>query len=66
MVDKLSGALWLDKCISPVLMNFPLLRISGKALLEHRLKTRPAYQDYIARTSGFIPWLPKKDRGKKA
>jgi steroid 5-alpha reductase family enzyme len=22
--------------------------------------TRPGYDDYIARTSGFIPWPPKK------
>jgi steroid 5-alpha reductase family enzyme len=23
-------------------------------------KTRPGYADYVARTSGFIPWPPRK------
>ena len=39
-----------------------LVRVSGKALLEKGMKkTRPGYAEYVARTSGFIPWFPKKD-----
>jgi len=45
---------------APIIMNLLLVRVSGKDLLERKLKTRPAYRDYVARTSGFIPWLPKK------
>lgn len=47
--------------ISPLLMTFLLLRVSGVTLLEKDLSQRkPAYADYAARTSSFIPWPPKK------
>ena len=50
----------LASVIGPVFLTFPLTRWSGKALLEKGLhKTRPQYADYVARTSGFIPWPPK-------
>jgi steroid 5-alpha reductase family enzyme len=26
-------------------------------------KKRPGYAEYVARTSGFIPWLPKRAGG---
>lgn len=46
--------------ISPILMTYFLLRVTGKSLLERRLKrSRPEYVDYVNRTSGFIPWFPK-------
>ncbi|MFT6771268.1 DUF1295 domain-containing protein [Congregibacter sp.] len=49
--------------ISPVFLTFILIRWSGAALLERRLKrSRPGYAEYIARTSGFIPWPPKRER----
>jgi steroid 5-alpha reductase family enzyme len=44
---------------SPVLMTFLLLRVSGVAMLERRLKYRPGYEDYMHRTRAFVPWLPK-------
>lgn len=47
--------------VSPLLMTVLLLRVSGVALLEKDIgERRPAYRDYIARTSAFIPWPPKK------
>jgi steroid 5-alpha reductase family enzyme len=47
--------------LSPALMTFLLLRVSGVRLLEKKLrKTRPAYADYVARTNAFIPGPPKK------
>ncbi|MCB9780395.1 MAG: DUF1295 domain-containing protein [Alphaproteobacteria bacterium] len=46
---------------SPLLMTILLLRVSGVALTERDIeKRRPAYRDYIARTSAFIPWFPKR------
>ena len=45
---------------SPILMTFLLLRVSGVALLEKTLETRPQYRDYIEKTSAFIPWFPKR------
>ncbi len=45
----------------PLFLNFTLVKWSGKALLERGLKkTRPGYEDYIRRTSGFFPWPPKQ------
>jgi steroid 5-alpha reductase family enzyme len=41
-------------------MTFMLVRVSGVALLERSLKKRrPGYEEYIARTSSFIPLPPK-------
>lgn len=49
--------------ISPIFLTFILIKWSGAALLERRLKrSRPGYVDYIERTSGFFPWPPKRGR----
>jgi steroid 5-alpha reductase family enzyme len=54
-----AGAPWWC-VVGPLLLTWTLLRWSGAALLERRLKrSRPGYEDYIARTSSFIPWPPK-------
>jgi steroid 5-alpha reductase family enzyme len=53
------GAWWT--VFSPLLMTFLLVRVSGVAMLEADLKQkRPAYQDYIRRTSSFIPRPPRR------
>ena len=44
--------------ISPLIMTGLLMKVSGVALLEKTLiKTKPEYQDYVRRTSAFVPWL---------
>jgi len=49
--------------VSPLLMSFLLLKVSGIPLLENDLQAhRPAYRDYQNRTSAFFPSLPKKAR----
>lgn len=49
--------------ISPVVMTFLLLRVSGVTLLEETIiASRPGYDDYVKRTSAFIPRPPKKDQ----
>jgi steroid 5-alpha reductase family enzyme len=46
--------------ISPILMTYLLVRVSGAALLEGSLREeKPEYVDYIRRTSAFIPMPPK-------
>ena len=51
----------LASVIGPVFITFTLTRWSGKPLLEAGLaKSRPGYAEYVKRTSGFIPWPPKK------
>jgi steroid 5-alpha reductase family enzyme len=53
-----TNTLWT--VISPMLMNFLLVKVSGVALLERDLAQRSdEYRAYIARTSSFIPWPPK-------
>lgn len=46
---------------APVLMTFFIVKVSGVAMLERGLKkTKPGYEDYVARTNAFFPWFPKK------
>ncbi len=46
--------------ISPLLMTWLLLRVSGVALLEKDIsERRPAYRSHIARTNAFIPGPPR-------
>jgi steroid 5-alpha reductase family enzyme len=45
--------------VSPLLMTFLLMKVSGVALLEKRLgETKPQYRDYVRRTSAFFPRPP--------
>lgn len=46
----------------PLFLTFTLTKWSGAALLEKGMKKKRGgkYADYIARTSSFIPWPPKK------
>ena len=47
--------------LSPALMTFLLLRVSGVALLERSIgKRRPDYAAYRERTSAFIPLPPRR------
>ena len=58
-----AGHWWV--LLSPVLMTFLLLKVSGVSLLEQDIgERRPAYADYVARTSAFLPLPPR--RGKLA
>jgi steroid 5-alpha reductase family enzyme len=54
-----AGAWW--SLVSPALMTWLLLRISGVALLEKTIgERRPDYADYVRRTSAFVPLPPRK------
>lgn len=53
-----AGAWWT--IFSPILMTFLLMIVSGVAMLERTMQTRPGYEEYITRTSAFVPWFPKK------
>ncbi len=59
LVAAASGGFWT--VFSPILMTLLLLRVSGVALLEKTLtQTKPQYADYVASTSAFVPWFPRK------
>lgn len=59
-----AGAGWnyaLYTLPGPLFLTFTLTKWSGKPLLEKGLtKTRPGYAEYIKRTSGFMPWPPRR------
>ena len=47
--------------LGSVLMTALIIKVSGVALLEKTLNTsKPGYQEYVRKTSAFIPWFPKK------
>lgn len=53
-----SGGWWT--VIGPIVMTVLLLRVSGVALLERTIaRRRPAYANYVQRTSAFVPWPPR-------
>ncbi|MGJ9421311.1 DUF1295 domain-containing protein [Aeromicrobium sp. CF3.5] len=46
--------------ISPIAMTIFLTRVTGASLNEKGMKkTKPGYDDYVRRTSGFIPLPPR-------
>jgi steroid 5-alpha reductase family enzyme len=47
---------------APILMTLLLTRGSGARILEAYLRTRPGWDDYVARTSGFFPLPPRKPK----
>lgn len=49
--------------ISPVIITFLLLKVSGVTLLEKDIvERRPEYLEYLKTTSAFIPWFPKRKK----
>ena len=47
--------------LSPVLMTWLLVKGTGKPLLEKDISSRrPGYEDYVRRTSGFVPRPPRR------
>ena len=47
--------------IGPVVMSFLLVKVSGAAMLDRAmLKRKPGYENYVAKTSGFIPRPPRR------
>lgn len=58
LVAAAAGGWWT--IFSPILMTHLLVNVSGMALLEKTMSQRPAYREYMTRTSGFIPWFPRK------
>lgn len=59
LIALAAGGYWT--MLSPILMTFFLVKVSGVALLEKSLKqSKPGYEDYIQRTNAFIPWFPRK------
>lgn len=44
-----------------IMMTLLIIRVSGVMLLEKSMKdTKPGYEEYVEKTSPFIPWFPKE------
>jgi len=59
IISANNGHLFLS-LVSPMLLTFLLLQVSGVALLEKKYTDNPEYQEYISSTRAFIPLPPKK------
>lgn len=60
LIAAAAGGWWT--VYAPLLMTFLLLRVSGVTLLEADIgERRPGYRGYIARTSAFLPWPPRRE-----
>jgi steroid 5-alpha reductase family enzyme len=48
--------------LSSVLMTWLIVKVSGVSMLERTMKnTKPGFEDYVKRTSPFIPWFHKRN-----
>jgi len=45
--------------VSPLLINFLLLKVSGIPMLEEKYRGRADFEEYRRRTSAFFPWFPR-------
>ena len=58
-----SNALGLATIVGPLLLTFLLTRWSGVPTTEGRMRRKkPGYEDYVRRTPGFVPWIPRPRR----
>ena len=48
--------------ISPAVITFMLLRVSGVTMLEKKYADNPDFAAYARKTSAFVPWFPKKPK----
>jgi steroid 5-alpha reductase family enzyme len=46
--------------ISPVVITFMLLKVSGVPMLEKKYAGNREFEEYARKTSAFVPWFPKK------
>lgn len=56
----LPGGWWT--IVSPALMTFLLLRVSGVSMLEKSLKARPGYENYMQNTPAFFPKIVRSNK----
>lgn len=57
VVALAAGAWWT--IFSPILMTWLLLRVSGVPMLERTMRLKPGYEEYMRKTSTFLPRFPK-------
>jgi steroid 5-alpha reductase family enzyme len=63
-IISISSGYWYISILSPLLITFLLLKVSGVTLLEKRYAGNDAYAEYKKITSSFFP-LPPKNVSRK-
>ena len=59
LIALATGSAWWT-IVGPILMSVLLIRVSGAALRERGMKkSRPGYEEYVRRTSGFFQRPPR-------
>ena len=48
--------------ISPLVITFLLICVSGVPMLEKKYRGNPEFEKYARMTSVFFPWFPRRDR----
>ncbi len=51
--------LWFVTLLSPVLITFLLLKVSGVPLLEAKMSQHPEWSSYASKTNALFPWPPR-------
>lgn len=59
-IISLASARWYIALVSPVVMTYLLLFVSGVPMLEKKYADNPEFMEYKKETSKFFPWFPKK------
>jgi steroid 5-alpha reductase family enzyme len=59
-IISISSGNWFISIVSPLLITFLLLKVSGVTLLEKRYDGNDKYAEYKRKTSSFFPLPPKK------
>lgn len=59
-VLSLNVMFWYISLLSPLLITWFLLRVSGIPMLEAKYDRNKEYQAYKTRTNAFFPWAPKR------
>lgn len=57
---SIGSAFWWVALLSPIVITFLLLRVSGVPILEKRYEGNPEFEAYKKTTNKFLPWFPKK------
>jgi steroid 5-alpha reductase family enzyme len=55
-----TGEIWYLTLISPLLITFLLLKVSGVPLLEARMSRHSDWAEYAKKTPVLVPWFPRK------
>jgi len=60
-IISIGSGIWYLSILSPILITYMLLKVSGITMLEKRYEGNDAYSIYKRTTSAFVPWFKKNN-----